>query len=124
MPKPAPSTKPATVRVVPREVHAEGYRIERCTSATRAAVIGLQRRLWSSDAAANERFFAWRYEDNPFASDPLIYVALKDGEAVATRALCGSRWEERGREWTWYFADDLVVLPGHENHGLFAASRS
>ena len=84
----------------------------------------MQRRLWSSDAAANERFFAWRYEDNPFASDPLIYVALKDGEAVATRALCGSRWEERGREWTWYFADDLVVLPGHENHGLFAASRS
>ena len=102
-------------------VDAAGYRIQRCTPELKESVVRLYERLWSSDAALNRRLYEWRYEHNPFASDPLVYVALKDGVPVATRALCGSLWEAGDERHTWYFADDLVIQPEHENHGLFAA---
>jgi acyl carrier protein len=117
----APAQSAAVLAPVLRRAVEGGYTIERYAPGFKDAVIGLQSRLWSSDAALNRRFFEWRYERNPFAADPLIYVAVKDGAVVATRALCGSLWEHGAGQCTWYFADDLVVLPEHESHGVFAA---
>jgi acyl carrier protein len=100
-----------------------GYEIMRYEPRFKEAIATLQRRLWSNDAALNRTFFEWRYEENPHADDPLILLGFKDGELVAMRALFGSLWEagpQRSSQ-PCYLSDDLVVLPGHESHGLFAA---
>lgn len=102
---------------------APGYDLVRYTPAFKEAVVRLQNRLWSSSETLNRRFFEWRYEQCPQLSEPLIYLALKEGKPVATRGFGQAVWEAGMGlpPAQWYFADDLVVLPEHENQGLFAA---
>lgn len=99
----------------------ERYRIVRYEPRWRGAVTALLRGLWSPDAALNEAVFGWKYEDNPFAADPLVYLALRDGAPVAMRAFCGSAWEIGGActPQAVYLADDFVVAEKDRNHGLF-----
>lgn len=99
----------------------DGYEIVRLDLAARQQVLPLYARLWSTDAIRNERFFDWRYARNPAGGDPLIYAAYHEGRAVATRAAFPSRWVTPESERTWYLSDDLIVLPGHESKGIFAA---
>lgn len=120
-PAPAAPARPAPPAV--RTDLVAGYEIVPYEARFKDAIATLQRRLWSSDAARNRAFFEWRYEENPHASHPLILLAFKEGELVAMRALFGSLWEagpNRAPQ-VCYLSDDLVVLPGHESHGLFAA---
>jgi GNAT superfamily N-acetyltransferase len=83
-------------------------------------VARLQTRLWSSDPELNARYFHWKYERNPYERQPLVYLALQDGRAVAMRGLYGSRWEcgPRREVFAPLVADDMVVAPEHANRRL------
>lgn len=117
----AASPPPSPAPVAPA-VHTRGpYRIERYSSKYDADVAELQTRLWSPDRALNAAVFHWKYVANPFAADPLIYLAIRDGKAVAMRAFAGTSWEAGGAQApaTLYCADDLVIGEADRAHGLF-----
>ncbi len=46
--------------------------------------------LWSPDLALNRAYFEWKYDQNPYIDQPLIYVALCNGEVVGMRGLMGA----------------------------------
>jgi len=84
-------------------------------------VASLQKNLWSADTARNAAIFEWKYERNPFAGDPLVYLAVLDGKVVAMRGFYGSLWEAEGApSIEWYCTDDLIVTEAHQSQGLFA----
>jgi acyl carrier protein/GNAT superfamily N-acetyltransferase len=112
---PAAPMRPATV------AHDERYRIVRYEPRQRNDAARLLCGLWSPDPELNAAVFRWKYEDNPFAGETLIYLALHGERAVAIRAFCRSAWEgdASAPAHTPYVADDLVVEEEHRNHGLF-----
>jgi acyl carrier protein/GNAT superfamily N-acetyltransferase len=112
---PVAPPRPATV------ARAERYRIVRYTAQHRAEAARLLCGLWSPNPELNAAVFRWKYEDNPFAGDTLIYLALHGERAVAIRAFCRSAWEGdvSASAHTPYVADDFVVEEEHRNHGLF-----
>ena len=77
--------------------------------------------LWSPDPALNEAVFRWKYEENPFAGDVLVYLALRDGVPVGMRAFAPSCWDAgaAAASTLLYVADDFVVAEADRNHGLF-----
>lgn len=97
------------------------YEILRYRPEHRDQVIELQKHLWSSDSRRNSAYFAWKYEQNPFLNEILVYLAFLRGEIVGMRGLFGSKWEAGlpRQESLMFCADDLVISPEHRNRGLF-----
>ena len=98
------------------------YEIVRYDTALKGEIATLQRHLWSGDVAANTAYFEWKYEQNPYVEEPLVYLALSDGRVVGMRGTYGSRWEIGIPSETFLIpaADDLVIAPDHRGRGLFA----
>lgn len=97
-----------------------GYEIVSYDPRLEAEVVKLLRELWTPNVRVNAAHLRWKYFDNPSGIEPLIYVALAGGAAVAMRGFYGSRWEGGGAAGTEPIphADDLVVVPAHRNKGI------
>ena len=97
------------------------YEVVKYDSSLLGDVLRLQVHLWGEDAAINRRYFVWKYEQNPYVQEPLIYVALHCGKAVATRGMHGALWEigAGGERLPVVCAGDTVVAPAHRGQGLF-----
>jgi GNAT superfamily N-acetyltransferase len=80
----------------------------------------LQYHLWSPSRELNTAYFDWKYERNPYVAEPLIYVALCEGQAVGMRGFFGTRWTagSPAQELVALYADDFVIAPEHRNRGL------
>lgn len=98
-----------------------GYQVVRYSSEYRNEVLELVKPLWGPDRDRNQAYFEWKYENNPYQSEILIYLATSHGEPVGMRGFIGSRWESGWprAETLMLCAEDLVVLPEHRNHGVF-----
>jgi GNAT superfamily N-acetyltransferase len=96
------------------------YEIVRYRPDLKAQVLALQTHLWSPDRAINTSYFEWKYEQNPYLKEPLIFLAMHQGEAVGMRGFFGVRWEVGvpAQSFTGLYADDMVIAPAHRNHGL------
>jgi len=98
------------------------YEIVRYRPEHKGRVAALQAHLWSRDAARTTRYLEWKYEQNPYAKEPDIYLALAGDAAVGMRGFYGARWESgqaaSRRQWSVPVADDFVIAPEHRNHGL------
>lgn len=117
VPAQAPAPAPAPVAAA---AAAPRYEIVRYEARYQAGVAQLLSLLWSPDPALTAALFRWKYQDNPFAADPLIYLALHDGQPVAMRAFGGALWEGDAAEpRPVYVADDFIVQEAHRNQGLF-----
>ena len=71
--------------------------------------------------AINAAYLEWKYQDCPYQQPPLIYLALQGGEVVGMRGIHGARWyagEDAATEDVGC-AGDMVVVPAHQNRGLF-----
>jgi hypothetical protein len=64
---------------------ATEYEIIAYSPEFRDRLLLLQRRSWGPDLAGNSNYFKWKYEDNPHGDQPLVYLALFDGEVVGMR---------------------------------------
>lgn len=97
-----------------------GYEIVPYAPRFEAAVAELQRGLWTPDARVNAAYLRWKFLENPCGTEPLIYLALADGEVVAMRGFFGSRWEAGGAAAPepMPHADDLIVVPAHQSRGV------
>jgi Acetyltransferase (GNAT) domain len=80
----------------------------------------LQTGLWSPDLATNVAYFEWKYQQNPYVSEPLIYLAVENERVVAMRGFYGSQWAigESGQTLTLPCAGDTIIAPDHRRHGL------
>ena len=83
-------------------------------------VLRLESTLWGSDPAANASYFEWKYERNPQADGPILYVALSEGRVVGVRGFSGSRWQAGtdGQVFSALLANDFVVSRDHRGRGL------
>jgi len=97
------------------------YEIVRYTPQFKPQLLQLQTHLWSRDLELNGAYFRWKYDDNPYFREPLVHLALCDGQVVGMRGMCGARWQVGAPPETFLapYADDLVVAPEHRNKGLF-----
>ena len=94
--------------------------IARYRPAHKAQVAALQTLLWSSDPNLNRRYLEWRFEENPYGTEPVIYLAFQGGELVGMRGFYHSRWElgSPPEAYSVLVADDAVIVPQHRNRGL------
>ncbi len=84
------------------------------------AVARLQTVLWSRDVTANRRYFAWKYEANPWVGEPRVYLGVRGGEVVGMRGFYESRWQvgSPGPAVSVPLADDFAIAVGERNSGL------
>src|SRR4029453_7700976 len=103
------------------DVSASAPEVVRYEPRLRERVVELQRHLWRGDAALNRRYLAWKYERNPYVSEPLMYLAMAGDRAVGMRGMIGSCWEAgTGSErFVVPCAEDFVIAPEHRSRGLF-----
>jgi len=97
------------------------YEIVRYRPELRPGAIAIQKHLVSPDSGLNDAYFRWKHEENPYTVEPVVYVALSNGEVAGMRAFQGARWRlgDTGRRASWLCACDLVVDPAHRGQKLF-----
>ncbi|WP_341891218.1 acyl carrier protein [Variovorax sp. YR752] len=118
---PAPVSTPVAAMPPASGGDAGPYRIERYQAQHLPAIGELMKALWSPDALLNREVFRWKYAENPFDAEPLVYLALRDDRVVGMRAFCGSAWHSAGgAARNLAVADDFVVAEDDRNHGLLA----
>jgi len=86
----------------------------------KAQIVALQTGLWGPNVDLNTSYFEWKYERNPYVTEPLIYLAVQDGKVIGMRGFFGVQWEVGvpAQRFTSLYADDAVVSPEHRNRGL------
>src|SRR5882672_9821946 len=86
-------------------------------------VAELQRHLWSPDTRLNACYLEWKYHQNPYIRDPLIYLAFVGDKLAGMRGAFGTRWEvgDPAEFVTLPYPDDLVVDPAYRGQGLHRA---
>lgn len=84
------------------------------------AVARIQTGLWSPDEEANRRYLEWKHEENPYAGEPRMYLAMDGGEVVGMRSFYPSRWQvgQPTREVDLLVADDLLVRDDRRDEGI------
>jgi hypothetical protein len=99
---------------------ADEYRVVRYAPEHRNAVLDLHVRLLPRARRVTERYFAWKYEENPYIPEPLLALVFTGDALVGMRGLCGTEWRDvDGMTQVVPAAEDLIVDPGHLNRGLF-----
>jgi hypothetical protein len=96
------------------------YRFTRYQPKYREEVVQLQTALWSPDLALNSAYLAWKYEQNPYLDEPLIYLALHNERVVGMRGYCGTKWEigDTGQVVIMPCAGDSLISSEHRQRGL------
>ena len=98
----------------------EEYTVRPYDPTDRAAVIELHKEFMHRNDAYNERYLAWKYEQNPYLRQPLLALVHTGSELVAMRGLYGTKWiDPDGKDHMIPAADDLMIDPAHRNRGLF-----
>jgi GNAT superfamily N-acetyltransferase len=85
-----------------------------------ARVVELQRHLWSPDTQLNSAYLKWKYFQNPYIRDPLVYLAFVGDKLAGMRGVFGMRWEvgDPAEILTLPHPDDLVIDPVFRERGL------
>jgi GNAT superfamily N-acetyltransferase len=96
------------------------YKIVHYNRGLKSQIADLTIHLWSRDRDLNTAYFEWKYEQNPYNREQLIYLALHNGTVVGMRGFFGLRWQVGlpPKALDGLYADDLVIAPEHRNKGL------
>ncbi|WP_232686622.1 GNAT family N-acetyltransferase [Halobacterium zhouii] len=100
-----------------RGTETGAYRIRWYENRDRAAFLDLYRLAFSD---CSDSWFAWKYEQNPYADDVPVVVAERDGEIAAVRPYVPLPLRLGDRTATVHQLVDLVVHPDHRRNGLMA----
>ena len=72
------------------------------------------------DLALNAAYLTWKYEQNPYLDEPLIYLALENERVVGMRGFYGTQWQigRSGQIVVLPCTGDTTIAPEHRNRGL------
>jgi GNAT superfamily N-acetyltransferase len=94
-------------RVIP---YQDGYRDR---------VIDLRRHAYTAELTTAPQYFAWKYEQNPYIREPLLFLVVDENDAVAgMRGFYGTCWQRGGQRMVMPCADDFAIAHEHRNIGL------
>ncbi len=98
------------------------YRFELFEPSLLDQVAVLRKQLWGRSLASNRAYLRWKYLENPYLSDPLIYVVRSGDEVVGMRGMYGTCWEVPGLDQAPVLpcAADSGIRTDHRDGGLFA----
>ena len=96
------------------------YRFTRYQPKYREEIVQLQTVLWGPDLALNAAYLTWKYEQNPYLDEPLIYLVLQNERVVGMRGFYGTHWQigRGGQTFVLPSAGDTTIAPEHRNRGL------
>ncbi len=99
---------------------SEGYEIIEYRPELRDQVLRLQTLMWSSDLRINGAYLDWKYHNNPYGDQPIIYLAMQQGQVVGMRGLYVICCEGGQPSQTFYCLQlgDGLVHPDHRRRGL------
>lgn len=83
----------------------------------REGILALYRTVFGGDPSPE--WFAWKYENNPYAADVPIVVATIDGTVVGCRAFFALEMAVEGESHLALQPCDTMVHPDHRRRGLF-----
>lgn len=97
------------------------YEIRRYSPEFRDQAIALQKHFCGDDMALSDDYFRWKYEENPYADDVPVYVALFDGQVAGMRGFMGAEWQigTTGESVVCPCTSGLLVDADHRGRGLF-----
>jgi GNAT superfamily N-acetyltransferase len=97
------------------------YEILKYRPEFRDGVVRLQTHLlWSRDVVRNEAYLSWKHEQNPYQSEPCLYLAMSGRDVVGMRSFFQTEWQVGTPPETFraLYADDFVIAPEHRNRGV------
>jgi len=99
------------------------FRVVPYSAEHKGLVAELQRHLWSPDTRLNASYLEWKYHQNPYIREPLIYLAFVGDKLAGMRGASGTRWEvgDPAEFFTLPYPDDLVIVPAYRRQGLHRA---
>src|SRR5882672_4430722 len=99
------------------------FRVVPYSAEHKGLVAELQRHLWSPDTRLNASYLEWKYHQNPYIREPLIYLAFVGDKLAGMRGASGTRWEvgDPAEFFTLPYPDDLVIDPAYRRQGLHRA---
>ncbi len=93
------------------------HRVRPFRPGDREGILSLYRTVFGGDPSAE--WFAWKYEDNPYAVEVPVVVATFDGEVVGCRAFFALEMAVDGDPCLALQPCDTMVHPDHRRRGLF-----
>jgi len=83
-------------------------------------VISLLQYIWTGMSENKRRQrFEWRYLNNPYQKQPLVYLAILDGKVVGFRPYVVQKFKLNNQIFTVFSNADTIVHPEHQGKGVF-----
>lgn len=103
-------------------LNLQDYQIAHYQPRQRAQVVDVISQLLGGDRTANERYFGWKYEQNPHAEGVMGIVATHRGTVIGFRGYGSSLWQsDTGRTLRLLVPGDTCVDFEHRRKGLSVA---
>lgn len=99
---------------------SDGLQVRRADPEDRAAMIELCRTSlgWRPDDP-NERFFAWKHDENPFGRSPAWVAVTSEGRLAGVRVFMRWRFTDGARTRSAVRAVDTATHPDFQGRGIF-----
>lgn len=96
------------------------YRLVRYERRHHEAVAWFRHSVFGYPLARTSAFLRWKYVDNPYDSEPGIYLALQGDRVVGMRGVCGGKWEADGQAPELLLTGvDTGLHPEHRDGSLY-----
>jgi len=96
-------------------------KIKKYNEAWQEKLINLLGFMWkSSNEKEREEKFFWRYINNPYTKEPVIFIAEKDGELAGFRAFVIQKAVLDSEEYQIFSPADAIVHPSYRRMGVFS----
>jgi GNAT superfamily N-acetyltransferase len=77
--------------------------------------------MWKDmDDSLRRAKFEWRYENNPYTTSPIIFLAIDDEKVVGFRAFVLQKYIVKNESFSTYSPADAIVHPDYRRRGLFS----
>jgi hypothetical protein len=84
-------------------------------------LIDLLQYMWNSlNYSEIKERFEWRYENNPYTSNPFIYISLHNENLVGFRAFVVQHFVRKNKLYKIFNPADAIVHPDYRRKGIFS----
>ena len=97
------------------------YQFEALDPESLDEIVPLILQLGGSPRSAHVGYLTWKYVNNPYLTDPMIYVVRSEGRVVGMRGMFGTSWAVpgMGEPQVLPCSTDTMIAPEHRSKSLF-----